>query len=232
MNPQNQAIASLMIGWIVLASTPSPGKCGELRVDEIGVDRGLVTARVVLVDAFDSDTRASIVSGLPITVRFTTEIWRERRRWFDKQLDARVTTYRVRWDPGERVFTLTHPGRPRRDVYEALDPLLDELAHQLLPVYARWDLEDRHQYFLILEAAIRPVTLEEFRELDGWIGGRIRGGADDPEAPDEPPGGSGGIAGTVFRFLKDLSGFGDTIFRARTGSFRPSELAEITPSGA
>lgn len=210
------------VAFVVLALTGT-GRAGEMVVEEVGLERGLVAARIRLVDAFDDDTRASLASGLPITVRFTTELWRERRRWFDAQVDARVVSYRIRWDPGERVYTLTHPGPPRRDSYDSLDPLLADLARRTLPAHPRWGLEDKHLYFLVLETAIRPLTLEEFRELDGWIGGQIRGRTDEEEVADD----GGGIAQTFFDLVVDFSGFGDTIYEARTDPFRPSELEPL-----
>ena len=89
----------------------------------------------------------------------------------------------------------------------------------------------------------RPA-LEEFRELDGWIGGRIRGrgdadggsepGAGEPDSagsmePSEPASSGGGVTGAFFGLLVDLAGFGDTIYRARTPPFRPSDLPAVPP---
>jgi len=213
----------LLLPRPVAASDP-----GELRIEELGVDRGWVAARLHLADAFDADTRASLASGLPITVRFTTELWQHRSRWFDRQVSSRVLSYRIRWDPGEQVYTLTYPGPPRRDSYDELDPLLEEVSRQVVRVHPLGELEARHRYFVIAEAAIRPLTLEEFRELDGWIGGRIRGQGD-PETPEEGEEGSGGVARTVVGLLIDLSGFGDVVHRARTDKFRPGELRELPP---
>jgi len=211
---------------------------GALAIRGVDVESGWVTARLELVDAFDADMRASLASGLPTTVRFTTELWQQRRRWFDRQVSSRVASYRIRWDPGERAFTLTYPGPPRTDSYEELEPLLAELSTQAVRVHPRGDLEARHRYFVTAEAAIRPLTLEEFRELDGWIGGRIRGRGDadgaDTGAPAGPAteeeAGGGGVAQTFFGLLVDLAGFGDVIHRARTTPFRAKDLPEIAPN--
>ncbi|MBZ0269889.1 DUF4390 domain-containing protein [bacterium] len=207
---------------------------GALAIRSLAVERGWVTAHMALVDAFDADMRASLASGLPTTVRFTTELWQQRSRWFDRQVSARVASYRIRWDPGERVFTLTYPGPPRTDAYEDLEPLLAELSVRSIRVHPRGDLGDRHRYFVTAEAAIRPLTLEEFRELDGWIGGRIRGRGDpDGDAPGDAVGPpteqearGGGVAQTFFGLLVDLAGFGDVIHRARTAPFRAGDLPE------
>jgi hypothetical protein len=77
-------------------------------------------------------------------VRFTAELWRERRHWFDQHVTVRAEAYRIRWDPRERVYTLVHPGPGRRvDAYERLDDLLEDLSAHEIAVHPRWALDDR-----------------------------------------------------------------------------------------
>jgi hypothetical protein len=218
-------ISAVLLGLVWAAPVPADE---ALIIEELGVRRGQVTAGLRLVEAFDSETRRSIERGLPITVRFTTEIWRNRRRWFDKQLDSRVRSYRVRYDPGEKHFVVASSGRFRhREAFETLDAVIEHLSYRLLPIYPRWNLEDRHTYYLAVEAAIQPLTLDEFRELDGWISGKIRGGASEGERQEEEADGEGGFSGAFFDLLVNLSGFGDKIFRIRTPDFRPESLSDL-----
>jgi hypothetical protein len=213
-----------------LAATPAPADDGTFVIDTLGVERGQVRAVLRLEGAFDADRRTSIERGLPITVRFTTELWRERRRWWDAQVDSRVRSYRVRWDPGERLFLLIPSNRrARAETYETLDALLEELARRVVDVHPRWELDDGNRYYVSAEAAIRPLTLEEFRELDGWISGRLRGGGGPEDGPAPPAEGEdeGSVPGALFDFLRKWAGFGDTILRARSPSFRPTELEEL-----
>jgi hypothetical protein len=100
----------------------------------------------------------------------------------------------------------------------------------VLPVHPRWELDDDDAYFVAVEAAIQPLTWSEFQELDGWLSGRIRGGAEPSESGSPPAEESGpGVSRAVFDFLVDLSGFGDTYARARTPSFRPKDLPALNP---
>lgn len=206
-----------------------PARSSELLVERLGVSQGQLCAQVLLVDLFEARTRNAVASGLPITVRFSTELWRDRSRWFDQNVDARVENFRVRWNPRERTYALAHPGPGHRiDEYERLDDLVADLSHRILAVHPRWALDERSRYFVSVEVAVRPLTLEEFRELDGWVGGQIRGGDEPSDVPEE--GGSGeGISGAVLGFLLDLSGFGDIILRGRTPDFRPAEIADLPP---
>jgi hypothetical protein len=85
-------------------------------------------------------------------------------------------------------------------------------------------MNETDRYFVTAEAAIQPLTWSEFQELDGWLSGRIRG-----ESGSTEPSSERGISRAFFEFLVDLSGFGDTYFRARTLTFQPMDLEESGP---
>ncbi|NNE43659.1 MAG: DUF4390 domain-containing protein [Gemmatimonadetes bacterium] len=196
-----------------------------LAVEQLGVRDGMLAAVVRLPEGFDAETRRSIDGGLPITVRFTAELWRKRRFWFDKQVDSRVRTFRVHYDPGEKLYSVTGAGRRRRETFESLDAALDRLSPRTVEIHPRWELEDKHEYFVSLEMAIQPLTLQEFRELDGWVSGRIRGEAGPDDEPD--PEDEGGVSGAFFGFFLDLAGFGDKIHVAQSPGFRADRLTEL-----
>jgi hypothetical protein len=215
---------------LALAASPAWADDDELLIDDLGVHDGMVVAVARLYPGFDAETRRSIDSGLPITVRYTTELWRKRRFWFDKQVDSRVRAFRVRYDPGEKLYSVSGVARRRRrETFESLDAALDRLSPRALAVYPFDGLDADDTYYVAIEMAIQPLTLEEARELEGWISGRIR--SDDDEEPDgdaAPDGDDGGgISGAVFDFLLDLAGFGDKIHEAVTPRFRPPHLEEL-----
>lgn len=222
------AHSALALAVAALATLPSGSvRAADMTVAELGVLDGEVRARLQLHELLDPRTRGAVASGLPVTVRFTAELWRERKRWFDQHVAVRAEAYRIRWDPRERVYTLVHPGPDRRlDAYERLDDLLEDLSAHEVAVHPRWALEERSRYFVVLEVAVRPLTLEEFRELEGWIGGRIGGGEDPADAGDRE---GEGVPGAVLGFLLDISGFGDQILRERTPTFRPGDLPVLLP---
>lgn len=212
---------------LLVAMLPAAAPASEsLVIEELAVRSDLLTATVRLRDGFDAETRSSIERGLPITVRYTVELWRKRRLWFDKQLDSRVRAFRVRWDPGEKLFSVSGADRYRvRETFQSLDAALERLSPRVLEVYPRSELEDRSTYYVVVEMAIQPLTVEEFRELDGWISGRIRGEDGEPAPTDEDDG--GGVSGAFFGFLIDLAGFGDKILEAETAGFKPAALPEL-----
>jgi hypothetical protein len=220
-----------MRSWFLLilaATLPAASRAADpLVLEDLGVRQGMVTATARLAQGFDAETRSSVERGLPITVRYTVELWRKRRLWFDKQLDSRVRAFRVHYDPGEKLYSVSGADRYRvRETFQTLDAALERLSPRVLEVHPRSELEGGSTYYLTVEMAVQPLTVEEFQELDGWISGRIRG----EEGGDEPGGeGEDGdrVSGAFFGFLIDLAGFGDKIFQAETPGFRAASLPEL-----
>jgi hypothetical protein len=217
---------------ILAAMLPAASRAADpLLLEELGVRQGMVTATVRLSHGFDAETRTSIERGLPITVRYTVELWRKRSLWFDKQLDSRVRAFRVRYDPGEKLYSVSGADRYRvRETFQSLDAALERLSPRVLDVHPRAELQDGSTYYVVVEMAIQPLTVEEFRELDGWISGRIRGEGEAQGPADGAETGDGGVSGALFGFLIDLAGFGDKILEAETPGFRPAALPEL-PDG-
>lgn len=212
---------------ILIAGAGAAAADDSLTIEQLGVTEGMLAAVIRLPDGFDAETRRSINGGLPITVRYTAELWRKRRFWFDKQIDSRVRTFRVSYNPGEKLYSVTGSGRRRRETFESLDAALDRLSPRTVEIHERWELENKHTYYATLEMAIQPLTLQEFRELEGWVSGRIRGdgGSEAPSEEDE-----GGVTGAFFDFFLDLAGFGDKIHEAETPGFKADHLQEL-PEG-
>jgi hypothetical protein len=125
----------------------------------------------------------------------------------------------VRFDPGEKLYSVSGADRYRvRETFQSLDAALERLSPRVLEVHPRAELEDGSTYYVAVEMAVQPLTVEEFRELDGWISGRIHGEGAEREG--------GGVSGAFFGFLIDLAGFGDKILEAETPGFRPAALPE------
>jgi hypothetical protein len=225
------ARACAVLPFLAVIDVSSASADPSVTLDRLDVVRGMVVATCRLQEAFEPGTRASIERGLPITVRYTIDLWRDRRNWMDKQVDSHVRSLRVRYHPGERVFSVAEGERTdRRQTFETLDQALAEVSTRVLPVHPRWELNDGDLYFVAVEAAIQPLTWSEFQELDGWLSGKIRGGAEPSESDtlsteESDP----GVSRAVFDFLVDLSGFGDSYARTRTPSFRPRDLPALNP---
>jgi hypothetical protein len=221
----SQVLTALLAAALAAMSAAPALADDQLVVDDLGVHRGMVAVVARLHSGFDPRTRTSIQSGLPITVRYTVELWRKRRLWFDKQIDSRVRRFRVGYDPGEKLYSLVgEGGRNRAETFTTLDAALERLSPRVLEVHPLDELNPAQSYFVTLEMAIQPLTLEEFRELDGWISGRLRGDSPADSLPDE---GGQGVSAAVFDFLMDMAGFGDEVHEAETPPFRPALLEEL-----
>jgi hypothetical protein len=242
--PSGRGRAALVAAAALLLAAPA-ARAGDddAALDaRLGFRDGMLCVEVHLRGGFDAEVRDALAGGLPITLTVTTELWRERHRWFDEQLVARVRTYRIRWDPGERRYTVTTSGRRRwEEAFDTLGEAIDRLSTRIVPVVSRDELENRHAYFALVEVAIRHLTLEEVTELDGWIRGKLSddgpppeggdGGGAGPEGESPPEGraGGGGLSGAFLDLLVGWAGFGDRVLEDRTPTRSPADLPEIAP---
>ena len=71
-------------------------------------------------------------------------------------------------------------------------------------------------YYLVIKAALKPLTAEDVDELEDWLAGEI--------APEEHEFGLLTLPKNFFGLVMDLTGFGDRNGVARSETFRRSEL--------
>jgi hypothetical protein len=186
-----------------------------------------------LENAFDEEIRGSVESGLPITLRTTTELWRVRRFRFDEAIASIVRYHRVRWDPGERRFRIeVGERRDWSESFATLDDALEELREFEVALAPNDALDPGSRYYLTVEAVVQRITLSEVNELDGWVRGRIGPGDSPPsdsareeDSPrDDEDDGGGGLTGKFFGLLLRWTGFRDRVAKSRSEPARPAEL--------
>ena len=77
MIARTNPIPAWALALVLVALHAGPAQAqSAVDISEIGVWRGDLCIVLSLTEAFDAETRRSIERGFPITVRFTTELWR------------------------------------------------------------------------------------------------------------------------------------------------------------
>ncbi len=156
--------------------------------------------------------------GLPATIRYEVELWRSRSSWFDKLEASRFITYKVRFDVIDRRYESNLNGSIRRYA------TLEELEHAILRqagarVVQLSEIRGEDSYFFSITARVTPVALEQVREMEAWLDGKIPG--------EDGGGGAGGILEMperLFGFVASLAGFGDEEIKAKSIYFVPEAL--------
>jgi hypothetical protein len=89
-----------------------------------------------------------------------------------------------------------------------------------LPVGKLPGLQAGPRYYVVVSATIRPLTVEDFQEVEGWLGGEVE---------EQRHSGFGVVTAlprSVFDAVRNFAGFGDQKARAITPDFTLESLTE------
>ena len=225
-------LLALFAASLVGPAAAAPARAAAARVSaELRRGPDDLRAVVRLANAFDAGIRGSIESGLPITLRTTTELWRVRRFRFDETITSLVRFHRIRWDPGDRRYSVEIGERREwSESFETLDDAVEQLSAYEVALAPDEALDSGSRYYLTVEAAVQYITLNEVSELDGWVRGQIAPGEAPPSPPPSDADGirkdaeGGGLTGRFFGLLLRWTGFQDRVARARTSPVRLSSV--------
>ncbi len=160
----------------------------------------------------------TIERGLPATVNYEIELWRSRSSWFDALEASRFLSYRVSYDIIEGRYECAIGARVRR--FDSLEALKNSLLKRTgIRVADMADLDGGKSYYFSIRAKVILVELEQVREVEAWLDGKIPG--------EKEEGGAGAILGVpekLFGFLAGIAGFGDEQIETRSVSFVPEGL--------
>ncbi len=158
--------------------------------------------------------------GLPATLRYEIELWRSRSSWFDRLEASSQFEYQVRYDIIDRRYESRSDGEIRR--YGTLEELENAILRQVgVRISPIAELKGQSSYFFNITAKVIPVGLEQVREMEAWLDGKIPG---EEEEEGRGPGAILGMPERLFGFVASLAGFGDEEIKARSVSFVPEAL--------
>lgn len=210
---------------IALAAAALPWAAWALsaRVEEVGVNDGYVWARAQLEDVLTTRIRSGVTRGMPATLTLRVELWRRRTIWFDKLESTWETQQRVRYDVWSESYRLERRGAAPLIVsnLDSLEAALEQpLRLRLWPASA---LRPGPRYYVSLLAQIEPLTVDDVREIEGWLSGEVE---------DKRHAGLGGVTrlpSAVFDAVRNAVGLGDVSVRAQSPDFVLAETE--APSG-
>lgn len=187
----------------------TPSRAGDGRIE--------VTFR--LEDPLDERVERSLGRGMPATLLLHAELWRRRSGWFDRVESSIDATVRLRHDVWNRTWRLERPGLPAYAVQsvDSLEVALSRPIAMAFPETAR--LAPAASYFVVLSATVKPLSVEDAEEVEGWLSGEVR---------DQRGSGLGVLTAlprALFDAVRNIAGLGDTRARVVSEEFSPRDLA-------
>jgi hypothetical protein len=181
-------------------------------------ESGRLWLTLQLDDPLEPRVERSLQRGMPATLLIHAELWRRREGWFDRMERAADASVRLRYDVWREEWRIERPGATpvlMRSV-DSLETALERPIAIGVPGLERMADDDR--CYLAVSATVKPLTVEDAQEVEGWLSGEVR---------DQRRAGFGVITQlprSLFDAVRNFTGFGDSHDRATTPEFTPATL--------
>jgi hypothetical protein len=209
--------AVALLAGLLLAAAPA--RALDLAVQPPREQDGWLWVDARLADLFSPRVETSLARGMPATLLLHAELWRQRAGWFDRLESAFDAELRLRYDFRIEAYRLERDGA-RTLVCASLDSVRTALSRPLpLPVSRLALLTSPARYYVVVSATLKPLSLEDAREVEGWLSGEVEGSQGEPWEL------VAGLPISLFDAARNFAGFGDEHARAATESFTSRDLA-------
>ncbi len=208
---------ALLFATVMLVS-PAIARGMELAVSRPREKNGLVMVDAQAVDLFPPRVAESLARGMPATLRMHAELWRRRSAWFDRLENSADGAVRIRYDVWIDRFLIERPGA-EPIVVATIDSVAIVLSRPWALAVARvGQLAPRPRYYVAVTATLRPLTVEDLAEVEGWLSGEVE---------SKRRAGFGVITEiprALFDAVRNVAGFGDQRARGATDDFVLKDL--------
>lgn len=206
------------LGLFLALGIVAPAAALEIAVSPPRERNGLILVDARLGDLFPPRIAESLARGMPATLRVHAELWRRRAAWFDKMETSEDAVVRIRYDVWSDRYRIERYGVPPIEV-SSIDSVATVLSRPwALPIGRVGQLQSRPRYYVSVEATLKPLTVEDLAEVEGWLSGEVE---------TKRRAGFGVITEiprALFDAVRNVAGFGDQRARAATGDFRLRDL--------
>lgn len=200
-----------------LAAAP-PCLALEVEMDPPRERGGYVWANLYLIDVISPRVEGSLTRGMPATLQFHAELWRQRRGWFDRLESSFDASLRIRYEVWSERFLIERRGQSPVAV-STLDSARIALSRPIgLPVGRVAPLQPGMRYYVLMSVTLKPLSVEDFEEGEGWLSGEVE---------NKRRAGFGiitAIPRSLFDAVRNFAGFGDEHARALTDDFTLEDL--------
>ena len=195
----------------------------ELQISPPRERNGYVYIDAGVTDPFSTRTTESLQRGMPATLEVRAELWHHRTGWFDSfegGFDARV---RIQYEAWNEQWRIERAGAP--PIYVSrFDSVATVLSRPwALPVARVQDLKPDRRYYVAVVAVLKPLSVEDVEEVEGWLSGEVR---------TQRGAGLGVITElprSLFDAVRNFAGFGDRRTRISSDDFALRDLSPTEP---
>jgi hypothetical protein len=200
----------LSLAGSICFSAPGP----TLVVEKIENDSGTLIVTFNAQGLFSPRMVETLARGLPATLTYEIQLWKERRVWMDKLTQVNTLSYKIKYDPWEDGYSI--------QTKRGTSPALLDIEHveRTLCFHVRAKagsveaIDPNATHYVVIRATMRPLSAEDIDRVETWLS-------------DGKPQGKRGITavpGYLFDVIVGLSGLGDEAVSGRSETFVPADI--------
>lgn len=201
-----------------LAGLATTAHAFEVAIGPARARDGYVWVDARITDPFTPRVAQSLGRGMPATLDLHAEMWRRRSGWFHRLQSAFDASIRMRYEVWNESYRLERAG-DAPIVVGTIDSLSAVLSRPIaLPVGRLAGLQPGPDYYVVVSVTLRPLTVEDVQEVEGWLGGEVE---------EKRHSGFGVITAlprSIFDAVRNFAGFGDQKARAVSDDFQLEDL--------
>lgn len=206
----------LLCFFIFIITLHVSAKEGTYSYSRIEISRDSLVFCLKINNLFNESIVEGLQKGMTTVLEYRIQLWKKRSLWFDKLITEDIIRFKISYDIwGKRYVVMRNKLKP-----EALDIHGVRQVCQQLYEYALLSsqkLKTDKEYFLAVKVRLRPISIENYREIQRWLVGEAK--EIDAEVIKEPQK-AGEKAGNWFLgMVLNLSGFGDKVINAKSDLF-------------
>jgi hypothetical protein len=211
-----------LIAFAFLATLALPAHAVAVKGMAVARAGDWVTTTVQVDGAFSDRIAQSLDRGMPVTVVVTVDVWQDRAGWFDRLVGEQTIVLRSFRNAWSEDFTLRRDPDGEKTIPD-LPGLEKEVARPMRVRVVRWNkLAPGDRYYAIVQAAVKPLTVEDLEAVEKWLSGEAK------RSGKPGPGSIAKLPRYLVGILANLSGFGDEVARWRSRHFTADSLP-VTP---
>jgi hypothetical protein len=217
--PPRAPLRAALVAALLLAAA-LPAQAFDLGLDAPSIENGYVWADLRIDGLFDQRVAESLERGMPATLQVRAELWRRRSAWFDRVERTFEGSIRIRYEVWRKTYRVERADAEPR-IYGSLDSVHTALSRSIaLPVVRAEELRAGPRYYIVVTATLRPLSVEDVEEVEGWLSGEVKSGS------RSSLGLFTALPRAVFDAVRNFSGFGDEQARAASADFTLDSLRE------
>ncbi|MFO7889890.1 MAG: DUF4390 domain-containing protein [bacterium] len=206
----------LLFFVIFIIALEVSGKVEKFRYTSIKTDTDSLVFSFEVNNLFNETIVEGLQKGMTTVLEYRIQLWEKRSLWFDKLITEDIIRFKINYDIwGKRYGVFKNNQKPVILDINGVKNVCQRLHnYSLLPSH---ELKINKEYFVAVKVTLRPVSVENYREIQRWVVGEAK--EIDTEVIKEPRKAGEKAGSWLLGLVLNLSGFGDRVILARSNSF-------------